>query len=339
MYFYRFPQGIFMAYLFRIIFLSICFISLSIISLHSIQNVLKDNELHFVSCKLKAQLGNQLFEIATTLAYAWDYNALPYFPDLNNTFTIYKNTYNRDHIFFRLNATKPPGPYLNILRENKEFFYEPIAFEEDLLLDGFFQSWRYFHHHRDRLLEVFAPSLKIIDDLEKKYADLLKLPNSVALHVRTYQKLIHEINFFPFLGFEYYDQAIKIFPEDYTFVIFSDRPKWCREKFSKRYNDRNLIFIEGNTNIHDLFLMSMMKNFVIANSTFSWWGCYLCQNPNKIVVAPTFWKSIPKNDKIFEPETDDLYFEDWITVTPKYEPYPKDMKHYDKKSLSIDNQL
>ena len=84
---------------------------------------------------------------------------------------------------------------------------------------------------------------------------------------------------------EYYKKALEIIGEYDKLFIFSDDIEWCRNnlKFD------NMIFIEGNTDIEDLYLISLCKHNIIANSSFSWWGAWLNKNPNKKVIAPSKW--------------------------------------------------
>ena len=68
--------------------------------------------------------------------------------------------------------------------------------------------------------------------------------------------------------------------------IFSDSPEWAIEYFSK-YN-YNFVFLDNNrgNDYEDLVLMSNFKHHIIANSSFSWWGAWLAENPTQIVIAP-----------------------------------------------------
>lgn len=285
----------------------------------------------YVSCEVLGQLGNQLFEIATTLAYAWDYGAIPIFPSLNQEGA--NRPYNRDNFFFRLDSSTPAPPWKHHFHEQYYCSAEPIPCQPDLFLEGsYLQCWQRFDHHRNKLLEVFAPSASYLEEIQIKYGDLLEHPNTVAIHVRASCKNKHETQGFTFVGMSYYQYAASFFPEDALFVIFSDRIGWCRHHFEFC---KNVVFIEGNDHILDLFLMSMMKHNIIGNSTFSWWGAYLNANPSKTVIAPYPWNhphlglSPPNKKEYFPP--------DWIILPIDDDvQYPEDMSTYSSYSLSLD---
>ena len=99
---------------------------------------------------------------------------------------------------------------------------------------------------------------------------------------------------------KYFDSAIKYINERIPkpiFFVFSDDIEWCRTKL----NIANAIYVDWNkddNSFRDMQLMSMCKHNIICNSTFSWWGAYLNNNPDKIVIAPNKWMKI--NDKLFE---------------------------------------
>ncbi len=290
----------------------------------------------FVTCRLFGQMGNQLFQIATTLAYAWDYQAIAVFPELHKSED--RISYNRDRIFFRLDSSMPPRPFLNVFQETNAYSPQRVPFSQDLVLCGYFQSWKHFHHHRDRLLAIFAPSQTVLDKLQRKYQDLLAHPHTVAVHVRTHNKELHEKKLHPFMGFDYFQAAIDSFPPGYQFVVFSERIEWCKKHFPRL--NKPFIYIEGNDGIEDFFLMSKMKHVIMANSSYSWWAAYLNPNNHKIIVAPqSFVDPVPdphfplKQSYLFKNE--DVYLSDWKTIPVNFrETYPSDMPNFPTQSVN-----
>ena len=284
-----------------------------------------------VTCQFYGQIGNQLFITATTLAYAWDHDMTPIFPGLH----IEKNrtSYNKDRLFFRLDTSQPPRNFSSIFRETDAYSAERIPYQKDVILDGYFQSWKHFHHQRTRLLEMFAPSEQTESILQTKYKDVLEHPKTVSIHVRTSGIRFHSTNQQPFLGFEYYEEAMNHFPEDSLFILFSDRINWCKKHFTERFPHKHFVFVEGNYGIEDLFLMSKCKHNIICNSTFSWWGAYLNQNPTKKVIVPDKWHS---GGHPYPNPKENLYLPNWIAVPYIFAPYPEDMYSYDENSQSCD---
>lgn len=267
-----------------------------------------------------------MFLVAAALAYGWDHDAHAVFPDLNKP--DYRLSYNRDAIFFRLEAPlESPRPITRYFAESTWHSPERIPVQPDQIIYGYFQSWKHFHHHRDKILAAFAPSDETFSYLKTKYADLIDAPNTVSIHVRTFNKKLHHEKIHPFIGLEYYRNAMSLFASDTIFVIFSDRIQWCKKHFSKM--NRNCVFIEEQNFVKELFLMSMMKHQIICNSSFSWWAAYMNQNPDQIVIAPKSWMH-PDYYDFPPPQPNDFYLPHWTIAQQNYdEPYPVDMTWYD----------
>jgi hypothetical protein len=254
---------------------------------------------------LVGQLGNQLFVIAATFSLALDHGAIPIFPDL-----VVKDSLdlpvNYEKLFYFL-------PY-SIPREDKEirfsyqephFHYAPIPYEPNMRLSGFFQSEKYFAHHKREILELFAPSKAITEYLQNTYGFILEHPNTVALHLRYYHE-DPQGRYYHRLDRSYIENAIHFFPKDALFIVFSNEMGLCKELL-KEFR-RNFIFIENETHYHDFYLMSLCKHNIISNSTFSWWAAYLNRNPQKIVIAPKKWFVVSHLD------TKDLLPSEWIQL-------------------------
>lgn len=289
-----------------------------------------DHSRPFVTSNLMGGIGNILFEIAATLAYSWDHDAIAYFPALNSwEHDLFQH---RDKLFFRLNNAEIPRPLLNTFKESTWFSSEKIPFQPDLKLLGYYQSWKHFDHHRDKILATFVPTEEILDELNTKYKDLIEAPNTVGVHVRTFNLEMHNSKMYPFLGLNYYRKAFEQFPSDSIFVIFSDRLEWCEvhfpQLFSEEEGERKCVFIEGNDPVRDLFLMSMMQDAILSNSTFSWWAAYLNKNPKRKAIVPQYW-SHPDFHAFPYTHPNDFYLPDWIVLPHTYEePYPIDMTWY-----------
>jgi hypothetical protein len=202
--------------------------------------------------------------------------------------------------------------------DKQEFEKSPFIFNEDLLkkkivknllLKGFFQSEKYFIHYKKVVIKLFKfPKIK--DKLVQQYLNLIKKnKNSVAIHIRRGDyfnnpkvRCLHGI-----LGKNYYQKSINYIKKkvkNSTFFIFSDDIELVK-KTLPFFNKKKYIFVDTKSSINDLYLMSNCKHFVIANSTFSWWGAWLSKNKNKIVCAPKKWMRA-------EISTLDIIPESWV---------------------------
>ena len=120
----------------------------------------------------------------------------------------------------------------------------------------------------------------------------------------------------PVQPLEYYETALRAFPEDQPVIVFSDSIDWVKEQefFA---GDRFLLsepqdkYADGSfTPYADLCLMSLCSHAIIANSSMSWWGAWLQTKPNKKVIAPKMWFGPDYANK----DTKDLYCPKWIVL-------------------------
>ena len=188
---------------------------------------------------------------------------------------------------------------------------QTFTFNEDLFnncpdwvsLLGYFQSEKYFLNVRDELLVDFT----FKNDLKETASNaLMGIDSPIALHIRRtdYAKYEHH----PIQPMSYYENALDNFDDDRTVIIFSDDPKWCHEQ-SLFESDRFLV--SESDHLMDLCMMTLCSDFIIANSSFSWWGAWLSESPNKKVIAPKNWFGPPLDQ---QNDTKDLYGAGWVIV-------------------------
>jgi len=256
---------------------------------------------------LKGQLGNQMFQIAATIAHARNNDADYYFPDLIKI-QEYNVPLNFKKIFFRIGLKALNPPFIPDYTYNQVGYeYIPIPYQPCMKLDGYFQSEKFFDGHQEEILHLFAPSNRILSYLVDKYSDIIEDPCSVAIHIRTYNKEDPHHLIYILHGRDYVEKAVEYFPEDSLFVVFSDDILWCQQNLQGIRP--NMRFIEGENYHHDFYLISLCKHQIISNSSFSWWAAYLNSNPDKIVIAPKKWfqKSYKTNDEDIVPDS-------WISL-------------------------
>lgn len=244
----------------------------------------------YVIGDLMGQFGNQLFIIAAATSLALDNDAIPIFPGFLNPVDpdpVFKLGYNYEQVFSHLDVVDPLKEDEFIYKE-REFNYNPIPYQDDMRIRGWFQSEKYFLNNKDEIIELFAPSSKILDHLSSKFGDLLQASNTVGIHVRRYSAKENPNQSVYFeCDMDYFEKAMAMFPQDAIFLIFSNDMRWCKANFSRL--KKNIRFIENGTLHNDFYLMSLCKHNIISNSSFSWWAAYLNTNPAKKVIVPPLW--------------------------------------------------
>ena len=172
---------------------------------------------------------------------------------------------------------------------------------ENCSLYGFFQTEKYFKHIEKQIRKDFT----FKDDIKNECDDLIKqFTNPIALHIRRGDFVWNNKNHPP-LSLDYYKSALESFDSDREVIIFSDDTEWCKEQ--ELFADDRFAVAEGGDQFYDLCLMSMCGDFIIANSTFSWWGAWL-GNRGK-VIAPKNWFG-----ETLGHDTKDLYCKGWTVL-------------------------
>jgi hypothetical protein len=267
--------------------------------------------------KLIGGLGNQLFQYANGIALSKEYNQKVFFDisfyniDNDGTYAQRKfelNTIVKDlrvidgfRLFiFRLKI-KFSSPCLFFIKFRKVNLivdhlpgYRKIEINNffDYYIDGYFQSEYYFKKYA----EFIKSSFDFINLSEKTnilYNQILTT-NSVSIHVRrgdyANDPKINSIH--GMCNLVYYINSInqiKHIVENPVFYFFSDDIEWVKSTFEKLENKFKFVFISSSTNLIDFYLMSLCKNNIIANSSFSWWSAWINNNPDKVVLLPKKW--------------------------------------------------
>lgn len=244
--------------------------------------VLKNKNKEVVG-QIMGGLGNQLFIIFTTIAYALKHNidySIVNIERVRKSYfdkDIYKNIKVNDK---RLNGYK--------LYKEPHFHYKEIPKLDNIILHGYYQSPKYFQDYKDVIISMLQ-----LDEIKDKY----KLNYDGFLHFRIGD--YKNIECHPVCDIEYYIKCLEIINKDnkekLNFVYYfeeenkdevENKINILREKFT------NFQFEPIDNKLEDyqqMLSMTHMKYCIIANSSFSWWGAYLNNNKEKVVFLPEKW--------------------------------------------------
>ena len=252
------------------------------------------------------RLGNQMFQFAALKGIARKNGYEFCFPPSKR-----ENQWTDHQLFdpFKLKGTTPLNvQYIDPGRPT--IFEGTFHFNEKLLnecpdwvtLHGFFQSEKYFKHIEDEIRSDFVFRDEI---LEPALKTMSYWKDAVALHIRRTDYVTNPNH--TALSMDYYEKALSEFDPEQEVVIFSDDPNWCIEH-PLFVSDRFMVSQTGN-NYMDLCLMSLCKQHIIANSSFSWWGAWLAKSNR--VIAPKGWFEGSDNSHL---DTKDLIPHDWELI-------------------------
>lgn len=281
----------------------------------------------YITCILSGGLGNQLFQIFSVMAFSVENKIVFKFINSQSVDNGYRKTYWNSFLYKLKKCLIEFYPQHGIFYYEKNFTYEPIIVNQKTLspivLKGYFQSYKYFQKHYDKIFEF----LNIVNwqnviktKINTIYKNNLNLENSASMHFRIGDYALEKCNgIHPILSIEFYINALKCLNVKKNNI---DTILYFYEKSNQSEIESNVLTLKkmfpkynfvDTTNVvtedwEQLILMSLCNSNVIANSTFSWWGAYLNKN-SQCVIYPSIWFGIKLNNS-----TKDLFPENWIKV-------------------------
>ncbi|WP_150464417.1 alpha-1,2-fucosyltransferase [Francisella sp. XLW-1] len=272
--------------------------------------------------KIVGGLGNQMFQYA----YARALESRGYDVKIDiSEFSKYKlhGGYQLNRYGISIHTIYDKKSYFQKIRNKiiKKFYFikeESLDFDTKYLnlnnkqyVEGYFQSERYFIDIRNILLKEF-----IIQEPLSKYTRLMEEKisknKSCSVHIRRGDYTSDKnINVHGVCSIDYYMKAIDIvnsYNPCTNFFIFSDDIVWCK----KFFNNDKIFFVDNHGRVphEDIYLMSLCNNNIIANSSFSWWGAWINQDDNKIVIAPKNWFAAT----VLQEQSQDIVCDGWLKI-------------------------
>lgn len=262
------------------------------------------------------RFGNQLFKYASLIGIAkkngYEYG-IPH-KEIQCTNEKSKVFYDKFTLFDCFDLTAKDSSGLNYptkfeIDGNYDKSFENIS--DNLDIGGYFQTEKYFSHCRDFILKEFNFKDQIVDKT-LNYLREFDLENTICIHARCFTDYeVIGLN----LDLNYYTNAASVFGKDKTIILISDDIN----KAKSHFKFENKVVFSENDYFVDFCIMTLVKNIVISNSTFSWWGSWLNNRNDKMIIAPKKW--YPKGVVNFIPpwvdkpyQTTDIYCPNWVLL-------------------------
>jgi hypothetical protein len=298
-----------------------------------------------LTCYLQGGLGNQLFQIFTTINYSLKYKKTFAFTN-QKQLDIQRSTYwdtllqplskftkqinytqkKKDKFTTLVHKTNVDSGFLYL--KEKDFSYNELPNDNisnnnisnnNILLIGYFQSYKYFKENSKSILKLIK-----IEEQQLKTQNTFKkynISNTISLHFRRgdYKSLQDH---YVLLDYTYYDNALRYIlthsntSKQINALVFCEKNDIIEilsitDKLKQTYPTLTFEIIDFNiSDWQQLLLMSVCKHNIIANSTFSWWGAYFNTNPERIVCYPDRWFT----QKIEKYNTKDLFPPEWKEI-------------------------
>lgn len=263
---------------------------------------------NFYTCYLMGGIGNQMFQVAHTISQGLSNNTKCLFRKNSYTPMQGRNTSNYiNNIFRKLNFVDELN--FDVRISEKEWSYNKLVVPENKSVEfyGYFQSSKNFNGFNDEIREIFLPNKLFVEESFQKFPELNQ-ENTLSIHIRRGDCFLNQ-DIHPIAKEEYIYKALEKIDKISHVFIFSDDKEWVKNNLKFE----NVTYINEDEDYKELWLMSLCKNNIIVNSTFSWWASYLNTNKNKKIVAPSIWFG-PRGPQNYK----DIYEPYWEIINVEY---------------------
>lgn len=270
--------------------------------------------------KIKSGLGNQMFQYA----FAKNLESLT-----GESVTIDLSQYKIEHLhngfelarLFNIDLKEAPKETVELLstipdsfikRIQRKFFTKPTHYIENetvfnsnvfeiqssCYFEGYWQSEQYFYPIKNKIIDLFEFKQPLNHSTERLCSQIDD--STVSMHIRRGDYLLGMNRNLNLCTLDYYNAAVTLlqsYKSINKIIIFSDDIPWCQKNLE--FKNIELIFVDWNKNEdswQDMYLMSKCHHNIISNSSFSWWGAYLNQHWDKMVIAPAQWNKKQKRN-------------------------------------------
>ena len=279
-----------------------------------------------ITCDLKGDLGNQIFQIAAALGYCVEHSIpfiFPYSSMSGDLPSYWESFFDNLKQYTTCTQNFPDTEPIEVLKvlhtlpkyEELAFTYTEIPRQENMMMLGNFQSYKYSQNIRRKFCEIFDMSFKQLA-IKTEYLHLLDAMHTISIHFRMSEykknpgrKLI--------LPLDYYVNSLVNVAVPSRALVFCEKED---NEVTAQYMDvlrirfPQISFIKISDDIPDwkqIIMMSCCDTHIISNSSFSWWGAHF-NGRSKFVFYPDMWF-----DPSLERSALDLFPPDWVEVSSR----------------------
>lgn len=262
---------------------------------------------NFFTCYLMGGIGNQMFQVAHTIAEGLKYNKNCVFRKNSYTPMQGRDTSNYINNIFR-NIKFEDNVNFDLRINEKDWSYGELEIPENKSVEfyGYFQSSKNFNGFNDEIKNLFLPTDLFVKESMLKFPELNQ-ENTLSIHIRR-GDCFQNPDIHPMPTVQYVKKCLDIIGEYSHIFMFTDDKVWVKENLKFE----NCTYIDDE-DYNEIWLMSLCKNNIMSNSTFSWWGSFLNKNKDKKVIAPSVWFG-PRGPQNYK----DIYEDNWTIVDVKY---------------------